>query len=186
MYRLFYLLEMPLERALRMSAMTCGELAGYEKQESRKSVSRCGAFFFPRWGRRVFDFSALSFADMEKRESFLAVMERASRPFFAEEKTQRRFRTTAPSMAGPAAIRAALRFYREETERMYRSFGGFQGRRKYPWAARRLWRRSNTGSRCSTARKRKMLSPIFPRMSSIAEGRRPDRLVVCVYERGRQ
>ena len=131
MYRLFYLLEMPLERALRISAMTCGELAGYEKQESRKSVSRCGAFFFPRWGRRVFDFSALSFADMEKRESFLAVMERASRPFFAEEETQRRFRTTAPRMAGPAAIRAALRFYREETERMYRSFGGFQGRRKY-------------------------------------------------------
>lgn len=87
MYRLFYLLEMPLERTLRMSAMTCGELAGYEKQESRKSVSRYGAFFFPRWGRRVFDFSALSFADMEKRESFLAVMERASHPFFAEEET---------------------------------------------------------------------------------------------------
>ena len=169
MYRLFYLLEMPLERALRISAMTCGELSEYSKQESRKSVSRCGAFYFPRWGRRVFDFSALSFADMEKRESFLAVMERASHPFFAEEETQRRFRTTAPRMAGPAAIRAALRFYREEAKRMYRSFGGFQGRRKYIWAARRLWRRSNTGSRCSTARKRKMLTPIFPRMSSIAE-----------------
>ena len=169
MYRLFYLMEIGLERALRMSAMTCGDLAGYEKQESRKSVSRCGAFFFPRWGRRVFDFSALSFADGEKRKAFLSVMERASHPFFAEEETQRRFRTTAPRMAGPAAIRDALRFYREETKRMYRSFGGFQGRRKYIWAARRLWRRSNTGSRCSTARKRKMLFPTFPPMSSIAE-----------------
>ena len=122
MYRLFYLLGMPLDRALRMSAMTCGELSEYSKQESRKSVSRCGAFFFSRWGRRVFDFSALSFADGEKREAFLAVMERASHPFFAEEETQRRFRTTAPRMAGPSAIQSAFRFYREETERMYRSF----------------------------------------------------------------
>lgn len=169
MYRLFYLLEMPLERALRMSAMTCGELAEYSKQESRKSRPRCGAFFFPHWGRRVFDFSALSFSDEEKRETFLAVMERASHPFFSEEEIQRRFRATAPRMAGPAAIRAALRFYREETERMYRSFGGFQGHREYLCSEKRLWRRSGTGSRCSIVRKRTMLSPIFPRMSSIAE-----------------
>ncbi len=122
MYRLFYLLETPLERALRMSAMTCGELAEYETQEFLRSKSQGGAFYFPRWGRRVFEFSALSFADGEKREAFLAVMERASHPFFAEEETQRRFRATAPRMAGPAAIQAAIRFYRREVERMYRSF----------------------------------------------------------------
>ncbi len=122
MNRFFYLVEMPMERALRMSAMTCEELAEFEKLEFHQGQVPCGAFHFPRWGRRVFDFSALAFADGETQEAFLVALERASHPFFVEEETQRRFCEAAPRMAGPAAMQAAIRFYRREVEKMYQSF----------------------------------------------------------------
>ncbi len=122
MYRFFYLLEMPMERALRMSAMTCGELSDYERWAYHLPKSRCGAFYFPRWGRRVFDFSSLAFAEAGTRETFLRAVEEASHPFFAEEEARRRFHDVAPRMAGALTIAAVLRFYRREVERMYRSF----------------------------------------------------------------
>lgn len=122
MYRLFYLLEMPMRRAIDMSAMTCGELADYERWAYHLPKSRCGAFYLPRWGRRVFDFSALSFAETSTRVEFLRTMEQASHPFFVEEETRLRFRAVSPRMVGPSTMDAAIRFYRQKVEKMYRCF----------------------------------------------------------------
>ena len=123
MYRRFYLLEMPLHLALRISKMTCKELVEVdEKGHYWVSHSRCGAFYFPRWGELVYNFSAISYADAETQEAFLSAVERVSHPFFSKEETQLRFSTAAPRMIGPAAIQAAMDFYLQEVERMYSSF----------------------------------------------------------------
>ncbi len=122
MHRLFYLLEMPLDRALKMAPMTCEELEQYESQAYSLPQSQSGAFWFPRWGTRVFDFSALFFAGESRQQAFLAAMESSSHPFFSEKETQLRFQDISPRMAGPAALHAAIRFYRQEVERMYQEF----------------------------------------------------------------
>ena len=123
MYRRFYLLEMPWHLAFQMSKMTCKELVELDERGYYLiSHSRCGAFYFPRWGELVYDFSAISHADAETQEAFLSAVERVSHPFFSREETQLRFSTAAPRMIGPAAIQAAMDFYLQEVKRMYSAF----------------------------------------------------------------
>lgn len=122
MYRRFYLLEISLHRAFRISKMNCKDLVELDEQGLWVPKSRCGAFYFPRWGKRVFDFYAISYAEAETQEAFLSTIERVSYPFFSKKETQLRFSTAAPRMIGPAAIQAAMDFYLQEVERMYSSF----------------------------------------------------------------
>ncbi len=111
-----------MDRALKMSSMTCVELAIYEQHAALLPKSPSGAFWFSRWGQRIFDFSALSFADKSTKLAFLATIESASHPFFTTAETQLRFQSASPRMAGPSTLHAAIRFYLHEVERMYQSF----------------------------------------------------------------